>query len=163
MRALSSFLRWCSGKESTYQCRRHKRLEFDPWVRKIPWKRKRQPTPIFSPGKSHGQKSLAGYRPWGHRVRHDWVTAHTRKHWGEADSSVRQPVRSGVWTLKDPRVAVWANFVSGSSTSPPSILGTIVIRKSFESLPRDQLWEYVSNFAYWCALKHVGCVWEREV
>ena len=37
----------------------------DPWVRKIPWRRKCQPTPVFLPGKSHGQRSLAGYGPWG--------------------------------------------------------------------------------------------------
>ena len=39
----------------------------DPWSRKIPWRRKRQPTPVFLPEKSHGQRSLAGYSPWGHR------------------------------------------------------------------------------------------------
>ena len=38
---------------------------FDPWVRKIPWRRKWQPTPIFLPGKSHGWRNLAGYSPWG--------------------------------------------------------------------------------------------------
>ena len=38
---------------------------FDPWVGKIPWRRKWQPTPGFLPGKSHGQRSLAGYSPWG--------------------------------------------------------------------------------------------------
>ena len=38
-----------------------KRCKFDPWVRKIPWRRKWQPTPVFLPGKSHGQRSLAGY------------------------------------------------------------------------------------------------------
>ena len=38
-----------------------------PWVRKIPWRREWQPTPIFLPGESHGQRSLAGYSPWGHR------------------------------------------------------------------------------------------------
>ena len=36
---------------------------FDPWVRKIPWRRARQHTPVFLPGESHGQRSLAG--PWG--------------------------------------------------------------------------------------------------
>ena len=36
---------------------------FDPWVRKIPWRRKWQPIPVFLPGESHGQKSLAGYGP----------------------------------------------------------------------------------------------------
>ena len=40
---------------------------FDPWVRKIPWSRKWQPTPVFLPGKFHRQRSLAGYSPWGHR------------------------------------------------------------------------------------------------
>ena len=39
--------RWCQGKESGYQCRRHKRPGFDPWVRKIPWSREWQPTPVF--------------------------------------------------------------------------------------------------------------------
>ena len=52
--------RWCSGKESTCQSRRH---EFDPWVRKILWRRNCQPTPVFLSGKFHGQRSLAGYRP----------------------------------------------------------------------------------------------------
>ena len=52
-----------SGKELSCQCRRHKRHGFDPWVRKIPWKRAWQPTPAFSPGESHGQRSLAGYNP----------------------------------------------------------------------------------------------------
>ena len=50
-----------SGKEPTCQCRRHKKLRFDPWVEKILWRREWQPTPVFLPGKSHGQRSLAGY------------------------------------------------------------------------------------------------------
>ena len=40
---------------------------FDPWVRKIPWRGVWQPTPVFLPGKSHGQRSLVGYSPWGHK------------------------------------------------------------------------------------------------
>ena len=47
-----------SGKESTCQCRRHKRQEFYPWVGKILWSRKWHPTPIFLPGKFHGQRSV---------------------------------------------------------------------------------------------------------
>ena len=39
----------------------------DPWVRKIAWRRKWQPTPVFLPGKSHGRRSLAGYSPWGQK------------------------------------------------------------------------------------------------
>ena len=64
--------RWRSGKESSCQCRGQ---GFDPWVRKIPWRRKWQPTPVFLPGKSCGPRNLASYSPWGRkRVRHDLAT-----------------------------------------------------------------------------------------
>ena len=53
-----------SDKDPACQCKRHKRCEFDPWVWKIPWRREWQPAPIFLPGESHGQRSLAGYSPW---------------------------------------------------------------------------------------------------
>ena len=49
---------WLSSTECL-QCRSQRRHEFDPWVRKIPWRRKWQPTPVFLPGESHGQRSLA--------------------------------------------------------------------------------------------------------
>ena len=45
----------------------HRRPGFNPWVGKILWRRKWQPTPVFLPGKSHGQRSLAGYSLWGHK------------------------------------------------------------------------------------------------
>ena len=53
------------GKESVCQYRRDKRHGFDPWVRKIPWRRKWQPIPVFLPVKSHGQRNLAAYSPQG--------------------------------------------------------------------------------------------------
>ena len=53
-----------SGKETAPQCRRHWRPGFNPWVGKIPWRRAWQPIPVFMPGESHGQRSLAGYSPW---------------------------------------------------------------------------------------------------
>ena len=43
------------------------RRRFDPWVRKIPWRRRWQPNPVFLPEKSHGQRSLAVYSPWGRK------------------------------------------------------------------------------------------------
>ena len=56
------------GKEHPCQCRRWKRHGLDPsWVGKIPWRRTWQPTPVFLPGESHGQRSLAGYSPY-HRT-----------------------------------------------------------------------------------------------
>ena len=57
------FLGGVRDKEPTCQCRRCKRCGFDPWVGMIPWKRRWQPTPVFSSGESHGQRSLAGYDP----------------------------------------------------------------------------------------------------
>ena len=54
-----------AGKEPTCQSRRCKRCGFDPWVRRIPWNRKWQLTPVFLPGKFLGQRSLGGYSPWG--------------------------------------------------------------------------------------------------
>ena len=43
------------------------RCRFDPWARKSPWRRKWLPTPVFLPGESHGQRTLAGYSPWGRK------------------------------------------------------------------------------------------------
>ena len=48
---------WLRGKESACQYKRHR---FDPWVGKIPWRRKWQPTQVFLPRKSHGHWSLVG-------------------------------------------------------------------------------------------------------
>ena len=71
---IHGLFKWCSVKESTSECRRYKRHRFDLWIGKIPWRRKRQPSPVFLPGKSHGQESLAmGLQ----RVGHDWATEHT--------------------------------------------------------------------------------------
>ena len=59
--------RWFSGKEPACKCRRHKRRGFKPWVGKIPWRRAWQSVPIFLPGETHGQRSLVGYSPRGHK------------------------------------------------------------------------------------------------
>ena len=59
---------WLRELEISPQCGRPR---FDPWVRKIPWNRKWHPTPVFWPGKFHGQRSLAVYSLRGRRVRHD--------------------------------------------------------------------------------------------
>ena len=64
-----------SVKESTCQCRKSRRYGFEPWVRKIPWGMKCQPTPVFLPGKPHRQRNLVGYSPWGcQRVGCDWAS-----------------------------------------------------------------------------------------
>ena len=61
------------AREPAGQYRTHERCEFDPWVRKILWRRKWQPTPVFLPGEFHEQRTLASYSPWGsRRLRYDW-------------------------------------------------------------------------------------------
>ena len=59
------FPKWCSSKESACQCRRLRRCRFKPWVGNIPCSGKWQPTPVFLPGESHGQRNLVGYSPRG--------------------------------------------------------------------------------------------------
>ena len=58
------------------QCRRPM---FDPWLRKIPWRREWQPTPVLLPGEFHGQRRLAGYSPWGCTELNTTEHAHTNK------------------------------------------------------------------------------------
>ena len=55
----------CTSTEPVCQCRRRGRRRFDPWVGNIAGRREWQPSPVFLPGKSHGQRSLVGYSPWG--------------------------------------------------------------------------------------------------
>ena len=74
--ALRGLPKWLSGKESACQCRRNRRGRFSAWVGKISWRRKWQPTPLFLPGKSRGQRSLEGCSSWGHRVGHNWLSTH---------------------------------------------------------------------------------------
>ena len=75
---------WLSDKESiqSLQYRRHR---FNPWLRKSPWRRKWQPSPVFLPGKSHGQKSLACYYPWGCKQSRTWLS---NKQWQQGLSIV---------------------------------------------------------------------------
>ena len=71
---------WFSSKESTCQCRRHRRLGFDPWARKIPWRGKWQLTPVFLPEESPWTEEPGGLWSMGsQRVRYDWMTKHTHK------------------------------------------------------------------------------------
>ena len=97
-----------SGKEPGCQCRRR---GFNPWVGKIPWRRKRQPAPVFLPGNSHGQRSLAGHSPWGHkRLGHDLVTeqeqqtVHPAKCWAEWVTSWNQDCQE---KCQQPQICRW--------------------------------------------------------
>ena len=75
--------RCCSGKVSTFQCRRHRGRGLDPWVRKIPLRRAWQPPPVFLTRESHGQRNLEGYSPWSHK---------------ELDTTMWLSTHGGFWT-----------------------------------------------------------------
>ena len=69
-----------SGKYSTCRCRRLRKLGFDSWVWKIPRRREWLPTPVFLPGKFHGERNLASYSPWGHKELNttEWLNHHSK-------------------------------------------------------------------------------------
>ena len=69
---------WLGGKESACNA---VDTGLIPWVTEIPWRRKWQPTPVFLPGESHGQRNLAGYSPWGRKELDmtEQPSTHTRK------------------------------------------------------------------------------------
>ena len=76
--------RWCSGKESTSQCRRLRKCTFRPWVRKISWRGKRQPTPVFLTGEIPRTEKHGGLESLGlQRVGRDWARTltHSPQYW----------------------------------------------------------------------------------
>ena len=91
-----------SSKESL--CR-YRRRRFDPWVGKISLRRKWKPTPGFLLRKFHGQRSLAGYSPWGHKGSDmtEWLSRHACTHWirGEPKSKDWSPYeKKGLWRAR---------------------------------------------------------------
>ena len=95
-----------AGKEPTCHCRRHKRHWFDPWVGKIPWRRKWQPAPVFLPRKFHGERSLAGYSPWGCKKSDTTgcVRTHTHTHTHTCKVLFKAGVPSFVWQVGKQRL-----------------------------------------------------------
>ena len=87
---------WLRGKRIGLQCRRP---SFDPWVRKILWRREWLPTPVFFPGNPPGQRSLVGYSPWGHKesdtIERVSMCKHTHTH-THTPPSENQEARSSV-------------------------------------------------------------------
>ena len=122
--------RWLSGKESA--CR-SKRCGFDPWVRKIPWRRKWKPTPVLLRGKFNGQRSLAGYSPRGHKESdttvklnthtHTYTHTHTHGLYWLMSLSSHHFLEAFHW---------WAYSIGGSSSSyrvqPPAAVKQVFLR-----------------------------------
>ena len=95
----------CLSGKSACQCRRCQRIGFNPWVRKIPWRRTWQPNPVLSLGKFLGQKSLAPYSPWGHKESDTTERVHSHTcmhiccmysvfHWRSQKSNLSQKLKA---------------------------------------------------------------------
>ena len=182
---LQGLPRCLSGKESA--CPR-RRCGFHPWVRTIHGRRKGQPTPVLLPGESRGQKSLAGYSPWGHteldtterltsssdayRVRLKSLMSECKA--GDSypflcNPSLRRlagscgptPERQcGARALSADSVAV---FLVGRLAPPPGWVPALVFRASRSSLPEKLLFSGWSPGAQDAAARVPGCAWGPAV
>ena len=120
-------IRWLSGKEFVCQYKKYGFHPWVPWVRKIPWRRKWQATPVFLPGKCHGRRSLAGYR---HRVSKSW------NEW-----SYLFIMHSGTRAHQAP-LSMWFSrqeYWSGLPFPPPGDLPDSGIKPVFPKLQADSL------------------------
>ena len=108
--------RWLSGKESACQCRRH---AFDPWVGKIPWRWKWQPTPVFLPEKFHGHRSLMGYSSLDCKESTTSECTHTHTH-AHVHTHTHTPPQGLVFTSK--RVRNCLKIRQNSGQKPSSAL-----------------------------------------
>ena len=107
----SSQVSLVANKKSTCQRRRHKRHSFNPWIQKIPWGRKWQPTPVFLPGKFLMELESGRLQFWlqfmgPQRVRRDWVTEHAHTHThththrsGSLEQFLACAILEGLWNL----------------------------------------------------------------
>ena len=134
-----------SVKESACQSKKHKKCGFNPWVRKILWKRKWQSTPVFLPGKSHGQRNLVGYSPWGLKESDmtDHIQMHTEKH-----ESIKKGVDTKVhcWILKPIIVTTTLmRFLSLPSWRNPFIL--FIYFKVIDTIPKCS-YCFLNNFIF---------------
>ena len=121
---------WLSSKRLHLRCRRHRRCWFHPWIGKIPWRRKWQPTPVFLLGISHGQRSLEdcrSYSPQGHKEWHDWAQRGTQ-HWAKL---------MWFWKQQD------SSYLENTQTNP------FMVPFSWWSA-----WLFFSDFLLWFAMGH---------
>ena len=121
--SLNLCLGFTSGKEFGCQCRRHKRCRFDPWVRKIPWKRAWQLFQYYCLENHHGQRSLVGYSPWGWKesdMTEPPLSPYTQKHVQSLLKISPQLRTWGLWNVNN--LSQEAQLVK----NPPAMLETPV-------------------------------------
>ena len=112
------------------QFRRCRRCRFHPWVGKIPWRRKWQPTPVVLPGKSHGQRSLVDYSPWGFK-----------------ESNMTEVLNHHLW-----KSILWPALKERSQTWKRNIVGFLVYKvpsKQNEPFMTEKAWAPHSSTLAW--------------
>ena len=136
--------KWRTGRESVCQCGGHKRCRFNPWVRKIPWRKKWKPAPVFLPGESREKRSLVGYSPWGsQKVRHVWA---------QHSSTIQEVFVSYLWTA----LPYWSTMPNWSSPwilwkalVPIILFALIIIINGFSSLPFSSRVSVLEGWFLW--------------
>ena len=129
-----------SGKESTCQCRRQ---GFSLWIRKLPWRRKWQPTPVFLPGKFHRQKSLAGYSPWDpiESDTAEWLDNNNNVHFEASQSPVR---RGPCYLHQEPD-----SWIRKHSGKKPRFLGRESARNSSKAIYYGEVLQFSLEKSDW--------------
>ena len=120
---------------------------FDPWVRKISWRRKRQSTPVFLPGESHGWRSLVGYSPRGHKESDMTERLHLQY------SCLENPGDRGAWWAAIYRVTQSRTRLKPLSSSSKAHAHFIVFTKMHTSRP--QLAHHYNHPTTYCILHTV--------
>ena len=134
-----------TGQEPACQCRSHERHGFDPWVGKIPWRRAWQPTPVFLPGESHGQRCWLAYSPWCDKES-DMTEVTQRAH-------ARTHAHTHTHTLSMQCVRDWDKWENTSSQQRlPSHLQTLVSKISVQPLQIQNVLETRLFCLVWCEL-----------
>ena len=121
---------WHSGEESACQYRRHS-LVFNPGVRRIPWSSKLQSSPLLLLGKSHGQRSLVSYNPWGCKVGHNTTRSthtHTHTRWCPRIQLSSDAIYPGIAQIPQASHSVLSDStLPVSETSPKSGLSPVLL------------------------------------
>ena len=110
------------------QCRKP---GFDPWIGKITWRREWLPAPVIWPGESHGQRSLAGYCPWGHKDMTEWLTTFTTWQAVVAEMGRRELILNVFWRKNHPKT--WGNKGTGVIRLITRYLSKWVVRRARRS------------------------------
>ena len=146
-------------KEFAYQCRSPRRYQLDPWVGKIPWRRKWQPTLVSLPGESHGQRSLAGYSPWCHKELDKSEYAHKANIWASQVALVVKNLPTNARDIRD------LSLIPGLERSPRKGHGNPLQYSCLENPMNRGAWRAIVHRVAksWTWLKWLGIQHREQI